>query len=131
MVVKKVPGALPVYIVYDARDRLVLTQDGNMCTGTLKWMYTKYDGLNRPVSTGLWNNSSTFSTHYNAVLASTAYPTLSGTWEELTETFYDDYDWLATNTGQTFVKDMSTGDNTYLLAASSIWSYTQTPVQSF
>ena len=29
MIEKKVPGAAPVYMVYDQRDRLVLTQDGN------------------------------------------------------------------------------------------------------
>lgn len=52
MVEKKIPGADKVLMVYDKRDRLVLLQDGNMRTGN-KWMFTKYDILNRPVFTGI------------------------------------------------------------------------------
>jgi RHS repeat-associated protein len=51
MIIKKVPGAGEVYMIYDARDRLVFTQDVNM-RGTNKWLATLYDGLNRPVTTG-------------------------------------------------------------------------------
>ena len=59
MVEKKVPGAGWVYMVYDKRDRLVLTQDGNLRNTTFggatnKWMFTKYDQLNRPVLTGYY-----------------------------------------------------------------------------
>jgi YD repeat-containing protein len=62
---KKVPGAVEVYMVYDARDRLVLTQDGNLRSGSpVTWLYTLYDSINRPVSTGLWNNSSSLATHF-------------------------------------------------------------------
>jgi RHS repeat-associated protein len=51
---KKVPGADWVYMVYDGRDRLVLTQDGNQRSGSVKeWTFTKYDALNRPVLTGI------------------------------------------------------------------------------
>src|SRR5690606_23360196 len=46
MVVKKVPGAGAVNMVYDARDRLVLTQDANL-EEKGKWMYNTYDNLNR------------------------------------------------------------------------------------
>ncbi|HTE28764.1 MAG TPA: DUF6443 domain-containing protein, partial [Chryseolinea sp.] len=54
MVEKKIPGAAWVYMVYDARDRLVLTQDGNQRSGTKKyWTFTKYDLLNRPILTGI------------------------------------------------------------------------------
>jgi RHS repeat-associated protein len=52
MVAKKVPGAAWVYMVYDKRDRLLYTQDGNMRT-TNKWMLSLYDAQNRPVSTGM------------------------------------------------------------------------------
>jgi len=54
MVVKKVPGAGEVYMVYDQRDRLAFTQDANM-RQQQKWMYTLYDVLNRPVETGMLN----------------------------------------------------------------------------
>ncbi|WP_421762905.1 DUF6443 domain-containing protein [Ekhidna sp.] len=51
MISKQVPGADPVYMVYDQWDRLVLTQDGNQRASN-EWFFTKYDGLNRPVLTG-------------------------------------------------------------------------------
>src|SRR5690606_11854326 len=53
MTVKKVPGAAPVYMVYDQRDRLVLTQDGRQREAG-EWTFTKYDALNRPVSAGTY-----------------------------------------------------------------------------
>jgi uncharacterized protein DUF6443 len=52
MIAKKVPGAGWVYMVYDQRDRLVFTQDANMRESN-RWMATLYDGLNRPVMTGM------------------------------------------------------------------------------
>ena len=51
MIMKKVPGAEPVYMVYDQFDRLVFTQDGNQFQDS-EWSFTKYDPLNRPVLTG-------------------------------------------------------------------------------
>jgi hypothetical protein len=39
-------------MVYDKRDRLVYTQDGNMRTRN-QWMTTLYDVLNRTVMTGI------------------------------------------------------------------------------
>jgi RHS repeat-associated protein len=56
MVEKQVPGADPVYMVYDKRDRLVLTQDGNQRSAN-QWTFTKYDVLNRPVSSGIYTNT--------------------------------------------------------------------------
>ncbi|HCW09189.1 MAG TPA: hypothetical protein DGG95_17670, partial [Cytophagales bacterium] len=54
MIGKRVPGADWVYMVYDDRDRLVLTQDGNQRANN-QWLFTKYDALNRPVSTGIYS----------------------------------------------------------------------------
>ena len=45
---KRLPGAEPVYLVYDNCGRLVMTQDGNM-RGHNKWIYTQYDAMNRLV----------------------------------------------------------------------------------
>lgn len=54
MTLKQVPGADAVCMVYDKRDRLVLTQDGNHRSGsTTYWTFTKYDELNRPILTGI------------------------------------------------------------------------------
>ena len=52
MIAKKVPGADWVFMVYDQRDRLIFTQDGNMRSKN-QWMTTLYDDLNRPVQTGI------------------------------------------------------------------------------
>ncbi|MDP4252276.1 MAG: hypothetical protein Q8918_19430, partial [Bacteroidota bacterium] len=51
MVMKKVPGADSVNMLYDQWDRVVLTQDGNL-RATHNFIFTKYDQLNRPVVTG-------------------------------------------------------------------------------
>jgi RHS repeat-associated protein len=58
MIMKKVPGAGEVYMVYDSRDRLVMTQDANMRNDN-KWLVTEYDALNRPVLTGFITYNST------------------------------------------------------------------------
>lgn len=54
MTMKKVSGAAAVYMVYDVRDRLVFTQDGNLRSRN-QWLTTLYDASNRPVLTGLMN----------------------------------------------------------------------------
>jgi RHS repeat-associated protein len=91
MILKKVPGAGEIYLVYDARDRLVMIQDANMRTAT-KWMVTKYDELNRPLETGLWINTTDVITHRSNASQSSSYPLTSGNYELLTVTHYDDYD---------------------------------------
>jgi RHS repeat-associated protein len=54
MVIRQVPGTAPTYMVYDNRDRVALTQDGNQrATSPYKWTFTKYDEFNRPVMTGI------------------------------------------------------------------------------
>jgi len=130
IIVKKVPGAGEVYMVYDAKDRLVLMQDANMRTGTVKWMYTQYDVLNRPIVTGLWNDASSFTTHYNGAYNSSSYPTLTGTTEELTRTFYDNYDWRA-SWGSPLTNTYNNTHNTYFQTSSNTtWPYPQANVQS-
>ena len=52
MITKKVPGASEVFLVYDVRDRLVLTQDGNL-RSTGKWKANLYDALNRELLSGI------------------------------------------------------------------------------
>ena len=58
MVVKKLPGADSTLMVYDSRDRLVLSQDGNLRKRG-QWLFTKYDQLNRPIINGLYNSTLT------------------------------------------------------------------------
>ncbi|MCW3787915.1 DUF6443 domain-containing protein [Plebeiibacterium sediminum] len=56
MIEKKIPGAASVYMVYDNRDRLVATQDGEFRKKN-QWLFTKYDVFNRPVITGIYNSA--------------------------------------------------------------------------
>jgi RHS repeat-associated protein len=92
MIIKKVPGSGEVWMVYDARDRVVMMQDANLrYASTQKWQYTLYDGTNRPYSTGLLNSTDSRATHQTAAASSTSYPTPSNfTYEELTHTEYDE-----------------------------------------
>lgn len=46
------PGQAPVYVVYDAFDRPILTQNGSQRTHD-QWTYTKYDDYGRPLETRL------------------------------------------------------------------------------
>jgi RHS repeat-associated protein len=130
LIMKKIPGAGEMYMVYDARDRLVLTQDANIRTGTIKWMYTLYDELNRPKETGLWNNSQSAADHRTAAYGSITYPALSGTWEILSQTYYDNYTWLAAN-GNPFTDTYNNTYDTYFQTASNTtWPYPQANAQS-
>ncbi|NOU17302.1 MAG: hypothetical protein HOO91_07080 [Bacteroidales bacterium] len=109
MIEKQLPGADPVYMVYDKRDRLVATQDGNMRLSG-KWLITKYDELNRSVATAEFANSSSpdaMQTLANSYMGSNLFEvrdnsTLHGYTKRsfpgivaddcyLTVTYYDDY----------------------------------------
>ncbi|HYC84656.1 MAG TPA: DUF6443 domain-containing protein [Chryseosolibacter sp.] len=117
MVEKRVPGAGSTYMVYDNRDRVVLTQDANQRGGN-KWTFTKYDALNRPIMTGVytWSNPSdpndiitpeeiaglisttTFHEEFNAALSPYGYTTSlfpSDNLEILTVNYYDNYDFTS------------------------------------
>ncbi|MBX2944153.1 MAG: hypothetical protein KF860_17620, partial [Cyclobacteriaceae bacterium] len=56
----KTPGIDWSYAVYDSRDRVILTQDGNQRVVN-QWSYTKYDELNRPVVSGVYSPGSAIS----------------------------------------------------------------------
>ncbi len=56
LVEKKIPGKGKEYILYDALDRPILTQDANLRIGN-DWLFTKYDDYGRVAYTGLFTNS--------------------------------------------------------------------------
>ena len=60
MIAKRLPGCSWNYMVYDTRDRQVLSQDGVL--GTINWNYIVYDVLNRPIETGTYSSSATQTT---------------------------------------------------------------------
>jgi RHS repeat-associated protein len=91
MIIKKAPGTPSgsggeVWMVYDVRDRLVMTQDGNLRNsqsaqsqpGQAQWLCHIYDGLDREVATGLITSSNSLSTMQQAVTSQTGNNT-SGT----------------------------------------------------
>ena len=57
MVEKRIPGGGTTKMIYDKRDRLRCTQNGNQASASIKeWSFIKYDVLNRPVITGVIKN---------------------------------------------------------------------------
>ena len=128
MIMKKVPGANEVYMVYDARDRLVMTQDAKLRASN-KWMVTLYDELNRPIQTGLLLNTytapsaaKTFVQHLDDATNGpnkTAYPFAESTvptttyWEYLTKTGYDNYTTIPAASGLTNSLDPAYNTSTY------------------
>ncbi|HYC28317.1 MAG TPA: hypothetical protein VEB42_05860, partial [Chitinophagaceae bacterium] len=131
MTVKKVPGAGEVYMVYDAQDRLVLTQDANLRAQN-KWLYTTYDVLNRPLATGLWTSSQSHSYQLSNAYSASTYPStteISTNGQELTHNFYDDYAWVLDILGSGY--NFSTTDNSeFATASNTTWPYPQSVTQS-
>src|SRR6185295_10801315 len=82
MIIKKNPGAGEVWMVYDARDRLVMSQDANLRAAG-KWLVTSYDLLNRPLQTGLLTDANNRATHATSASGSYTYPTTTGSNYEL------------------------------------------------
>lgn len=57
MIIKKLPGADdPAFLVYNKRDQLVLTQDGNQRMNN-DWLFLKYDVFNRQIMAGKYHHS--------------------------------------------------------------------------
>lgn len=128
MVMKKVPGAGRVWMVYDARDRLVLSQDSVM-RAAHDWLYMRYDELNRPVATGKFTDNTNYnnlSYHANKADTSIKYPWPGiYTVDTLTKTFYDDYTWR-TGQGNVLTDTRSTAYDSYLQSPSnSMFPYPQ------
>jgi len=95
MIIKKVPGAGESWMVYDADNRLVMSQDSNLRVQG-KWLVTEYDVLNRPWRTGLLTDTNNRAYHQNLAQGSTTYPNTGGSnYEVLTRSYYDDYSWTA------------------------------------
>lgn len=125
MILKKVPDADAVEMVYDGRDRLIMTRDGNMRSATGQWLVTTYDALNRPSATYLWTNSSTASYHQGQAASSSTYPSLSGTYIMLTETYYDNYGWVG-STGMPSSFNSSEASSGFLTPSDNTAPYPRT-----
>jgi len=109
---KKIPDQTWIYIVYNERNQTVLAQDGKLRAQD-KWTYTKYDGLNRPIESGIYTpheggsatrvqlqttvNAQTPANLYEETAQNSvgytnrSFPTIDT--EPLSYTYYDSYDW--------------------------------------
>ncbi|QES88763.1 DUF6443 domain-containing protein [Rhizosphaericola mali] len=125
MTIKKVPGAGPVYTVYDARDLPVMVQDSTLrALGT--WNVTKYDNLNRPYKTYQTSNSTAFATLLSAAYNVSPYIPSGDSSNILTVTHYDDYNGLPAGLSSS----MLTTWNTYFSATSTSWPYPVMPAKN-
>lgn len=133
MISKRVPGAGIVRMIYDARDRLVMSQDSIMRSNH-QWLYTQYDELNRVAATGIITDNSNYNnTGYHQVRAdaSIAYPDPGGyTSEELTRTFYDNYSWRSSYSNPLSAAYTTSEDSYLQTASNTTWPYAQANNQS-
>ncbi|MDE1191192.1 MAG: DUF6443 domain-containing protein [Arachidicoccus sp.] len=125
MIMKQVPGADPVYMVYDNRDRLCLTQDGNMRPDN-KWIGTAYDNLNRPIGTAFYNSGgSTFNSILQNIGSTFDVPYNVGNLptgnDLLTITHYDNYDGLPGGLSATYLPNW----NNYFDQNTAIYPYAE------
>jgi RHS repeat-associated protein len=133
MIMKKIPASGTVYMVYDARDRLVMSQD-SLLRAAHKWFYTQYDGLNRPITTGLITDNTYYndaSYHRSQAEGSTSYPNIASyTNEELGKTFYDDYSWRSSESNPLSDTRNTSYDSYLQTASNTTWPYPQAANQS-
>jgi RHS repeat-associated protein len=107
MTMKKIPGAGKQYMVYDYKDRLVMFQDDNMRSLDIGYVCTLYDDQDRPTQTYLWFPDETADVCQSYVDNNPGWVLSYSTPTLLTETYYDDYSWLASN-GNPFTSSVAT-----------------------
>ncbi len=137
---KKIPGKLIEYFVYDSRDRVVLSQDGNLRQSG-KWAFSFYDGQNRPTISGLVSLSESRSSlqsqatnpnavipvnswryyvlNYNTLSNSALYPASMSVAEILTYSYYDNYSQLSLSFDATKIPVPPSGDATVIASTYS------------
>jgi RHS repeat-associated protein len=130
MITKKIPGAGEAWMVYDIRDRLVMTQD-SLLRSQQKWLFTRYDAENRPDSTGLITDPANYNHlayHDTTAFKTNNYPVVTSyTNELLTQAYYDDYNWVSgtgTSIGSAIASNV-TSNSSYFNT-----SYNTSPVYS-
>nr|MDA3944722.1 DUF6443 domain-containing protein [Bacteroidota bacterium] len=57
MTLKRLPGAYPIYLIYNRADLLVMSQDGNQRAQN-QWLFNKYDVMKRQVISGIYTTDS-------------------------------------------------------------------------
>ena len=93
LILKCLPGSTPVYMTYDKRNRLVMSQEGKQRTeNNNKWSYTLYDAQNRIVEIGevILSSAITFSSLQSLTSTSDNYVP-AGNRTDLQHIAYDTY----------------------------------------
>jgi RHS repeat-associated protein len=98
---KRVPGAGWVYMVYDKRDRLVMMQDANQRASN-RWTFNKYDALNRPIMTGVYQHNTVLEQDgmagkISSTVFSESYTGAAGTHGYTENLFFHDNNFIAAN----------------------------------
>ena len=94
---KGVPGAEPEYMIYDQRDRLILSQSGQQRELSPKeWTFYDYDRLNRLKRTGIYQDDGPYQQVKNRDFVATgAIPANNNSRIKMNQrNYYDDYDQL-------------------------------------
>lgn len=140
VIIAKSPGSGEQWSVYDKLGRLVMSQDANMRQASQKqWKYYQYENsLDRLKTTGLLTDPANYNNrafHQAAALTATqittslsAYPALgSYTIEQLTQTYYDEYQSWVTGTGLSATADLSKATNIafFYAASDAVFPYPQ------
>ena len=106
--IKKVPGAGEYWMVYDGRDRIVMSQDSNLRVQG-KWMTKQYDLMNRLDSTGVMTDSHNQSYWQNLANNSITTPFVPGYPYQLqTVNHYDNYSWVPSGLSATITTTYTT-----------------------
>jgi RHS repeat-associated protein len=75
---KRIPDAAPIYMRYNNRNQLVLTQDGKQ-RNLNQWLATQFDDYGRPSATGFATSTTLNATTFNPTLSTTLTATQYGT----------------------------------------------------
>jgi RHS repeat-associated protein len=128
MIVKRIPGAGEVWMVYDKRNRLVMTQDSALRAQGI-WLYNRYDSLNRVILTGSWTTSGDRSFHQAKGDTSIIYPNPASSNEIYTETYYDNYNWVSgsgSGLSNTLITTYTSNTSYFYTPSNSTFPYPQT-----
>ncbi|MFX1704775.1 DUF6443 domain-containing protein [Chitinophaga sp. CC14] len=124
MILKKAPGADPLSMVYDNRDRQIFLQDGNMKLNN-KWLAMFYDDQNRKVMTAFYKKNISRQDLQTAMNSATASTTITQTVpviEDLTVASHDGRSVYQASNSVTFTPgfDSNLGEFETQLAAGSV-----------
>ena len=126
MIIKKVPGASMVYMVYNVRDNMVMSQDGNLRNNAL-WLLYRYDSKNQQIETDIAimpNTTTRYQLQLEAQNVVNYIPSQLIAFDPHIQTFYDNYDWIINWVSPSVLNgDYDNSANTHFSQNAAIWPY--------